>query len=189
MGIIGKVFIFVFQITAVVKRKASLALLHGADKAVLIYCLIFKTSKKMKTKKFFAVVANCAAVLLFSAAVCRVVMNLISVFAAMSMPAAEAYDAVLQAWGMNWVAGIYALVGAAFVVADTRRKLSVLRWCSGLGLLAMAFFGIAIFWAALASGHYWQLVGMMWFTILMATCFVIMMSYYVRTAVERLKTE
>ena len=45
MGIIGKVFIFVFQITAVVKRKASLALLHGADKAVLIYCLIFKIAK------------------------------------------------------------------------------------------------------------------------------------------------
>ncbi len=116
-------------------------------------------------------------------------MNLISVFAAMSMPAAEAYDAVLQAWGMNWVAGIYALLGAAFVSADTRRKLCVLRWCSGLGLLAMAFFGIVIFWAALASGHYWQLVGMMWFTILMAGSFVIMMSYYIRTAIERLEAE
>ncbi len=143
----------------------------------------------MKTKKIFVTVANCAAVLLFSVAICRVGMNIISVFSALAMPAAEAYDTVLRAWGLNWVAGFYALFGAACVTTETRLRPTVLRWCSGLGLLSMLFFGIAVFWAALKSGHYWQLVGMVWFTILMAGIFVIMMSYFVKMAIEKLETE
>ena len=76
---------------------------------------------------------NGAAVLLGLAACGWTVLNILSV-----LLAGGAYQAALQAWGVNFLAGGLAVLAAS--LAGKSLKLRFVRWCGVGGLLAVPFF-------------------------------------------------
>ena len=86
---------------------------------------------------------NGAAVLLGLAACGWTVLNILSV-----LLAGGAYQAALQAWGVNVLAGGLAVLAAS--LAGKSLKLRFVRWCGVGGLLAVAW----VIWIVAGVGDY-----------------------------------
>lgn len=120
---------------------------------------------------------NGAAVVLALAACGWTVLNFLSV-----LLAGGAYQAALQAWGVNFLAGGLAVLAAS--LAGKSLKLRFVRWCGVGGLLAVSFFGAIVVISAIATGYYWQAAGLAWFSALFVFFVLIVTSFHVRKAIE-----
>ena len=124
---------------------------------------------------------NGAAVLLGLAACGWTVLNILSV-----LLAGGAYQAALQAWGVNFLAGGLAVLAAS--LAGKSLKLRFVRWCGVGGLLAVSFFGAIVVISAIVAGYYWQAAGLAWFSALFVFLVLVVTSFHVRKAIEEQTT-
>lgn len=124
---------------------------------------------------------NGAAVVLALAACGWTVLNLLSV-----LLAGGAYQAALQAWGVNFLAGGLAVLAAS--LAGKSLKLRFVRWCGVGGLLAVSFFGAIVVISAIVAGYYWQAAGLAWFSALLVFLVLVVTSFHVRKTIEEQTT-
>ena len=121
---------------------------------------------------------NGAAVLLGLAACGWTVLNLLSV-----LLAGGAYQAALQAWGVNFLAGGLAVLAAS--LAGKSLKLRFVRWCGVGGLLAVSFFGAIVVISAIVAGYYWQAAFLAWFSVLLWFFVLLTTGFHVRKVLEQ----
>lgn len=140
-------------------------------------------------KKFFRLALNCLASFLTGAVLVLTAANLWAVLAMgiNRFAPEQAFDIALQAWGLNWLAGLFAVCAVAVFSVKNRIKVLLIRYGGMLGLAALAFFGLAVFVAALRSGAYWQAAGLAWFSAFMWCMAVPVTGYFVRRAIAREK--
>lgn len=124
---------------------------------------------------------NGAAVLLGLTACGWTVLNILSV-----LLAGGAYQAALQAWGVNFLAGGLAVLAAS--LAGKSLKLRFVRWCGVGGLLAVPFFGAIVIISAIVAECYWQAACLAWFTALLWFLVLVVTSFHVRKAIEEQTT-
>ncbi len=132
-------------------------------------------------KKFFRFALNCLASILTGVVLALTVINVWAVLTlgANHFASEQAFGVALQAWGLNWVAGLCAVCAVAVFSVKKRIKLLLIRCGGMLGLAALTFFGIVVFVTALKSGAYWQAAGLAWFSCFMWFLVVLATNCYV----------
>lgn len=121
---------------------------------------------------------NGAAVLLGLVACGWTVLNLLSV-----LLAGGSYQAALQAWGVNFLAGGLAILAAS--LAGKSLKLRFVRWCGVGGLLAVPFFGVIVIVRAIMDAYYWQAAFLAWFSVLLWFFVLLTTGFHVRKVLEQ----
>ena len=130
----------------------------------------------MGTKKLRVVSNLCAAVL--AAIVIGVTYQNIG------MVFDGSYHDVLQAWCRNWAVAVLAIAGMFVVTTSVQRRWLRIKLVSTsglLGMLAFAFFGLAIVMYSFEVGSYGKGLIQAWATIIGAFAILMITSYINRT--------
>lgn len=122
-------------------------------------------------------VSNICVAVLATVVVCITVQNISAVFDG-------SYHDVLQAWCRNWAVAVLAIAGMFVVTTSVQRRWLRIKLVSTsglLGMLAFAFFGLAIVMYSFEVGSYGKGLIQAWATIVGAFAILMITSYINRT--------
>lgn len=131
----------------------------------------------MRTKVLRGVSNLCAAVLA-TVVVCVTVQNICMVFDG-------SYHDVWQAWCRNWAVAVLAIAGMFAITSSAQRRwfrIKLVGTAGLLGMLAFAFFGLAIVMYSFEVGSYGKGLLQAWATTVGAFAILFVTAYINRTA-------